>query len=829
MANIEALTVESSIQTHEHRVIASDGEIRWQRWTNRALFDTRGKVVVYQSTGEDISEHKLAVDALKQERDIFIGGPVVVFQWAAAENWPVAYVSPNVSQFGYTANELTIGRVPHTKLVHPDDLDRVTREVEEYGQSGAASYEQEYRIVCAGGETRWIYDFTVVHRNDQDEVTCHNGYILDITEQKQADEALRESEEKFRSVFEDSGVVMVLVDSEGRYIQVNKAMTEVFGYSQEELLSMGSRDITYPGDLIPSSDVARRLWTGESNGFTTEKRYVHKDGNLVWGHITVSPIRDSSGKTKYTLGQLQDITEHKRAEEALHERERQLSRIYDSVGVVLFYVAVEPHDCFRFLSINQLFLDITGLANEQIVGKRIEEVIPEPSVWMVKDNYKRAIKLKRIVRWEETTEYPAGAKIGEVSIAPIFDDKGICTHLVGTVHDITGRKRAEVERVELEAQLVQSRKMESIGRLAGGVAHDFNNILTGINGYTEMLIDSLVPGDPVLADMKEIKLAGERGTELTNQLLAFSRKQVITPKVVRPNEILDQSLRMLHRIVGEDIELVFAPAQRLGRIKVGPAQLDQIVVNLVVNARDAMPEGGKLIIETQNVMLDEEFCSSHVGSEPGDYVMMAVSDSGSGMDEETKTHIFEPFFSTKEREQGTGLGLSTVYGIVKQNNGYISVYTEPNEGTSFKLYFPRVSEKADKLTGDKYATFPTGSETILLVEDDEMVRGLAKRILQRQGYRVIETNDGDEAYLQSRKHAGEIHLLLTDVIMPGMNGKQLYEELARTRPNLKALLMSGYTENVIIHHGVLDEGTAFIQKPFSIESLAIAVRSVLDN
>ncbi|GAH38472.1 unnamed protein product, partial [marine sediment metagenome] len=401
--------------------------------------------------------------------------------------------------------------------------------------------------------------------------------------------------------------------------------------------------------------------------------------------------------------------------------------------------------------------------------------------------------------------------------------------VVAIFQDITDRKRAETEQGKLQAQLVQSQKMESIGRLAGGVAHDFNNILTAINGYAEMIIDSLEPGDPMRADMEEIKSAGGRAAGLTGQLLTFSRKQVISPKVIRPNEILERSQKMLRRIIGEDIDLIFVPANRLGRIKADPAQLDQILVNLAVNARDAMPEGGKLTIETQNVTADEMFCNSHIGAEPGDYVMLAVTDTGCGMDEETKSSIFEPFFSTKSKEQSTGLGLSTVYGIVKQNDACISVYSEPNVGTTFKVYFPRVVEKADRLPSDKSTELPTGNEIILLVEDEDIVRGLAKRVLERQGYKVIEANDGGGAYLQSKKHKGKIHLLLTDVIMPNMNGKQLHAELLNTRPELRVLFMSGYTENVIAHHGVLHENTDFIQKPFSIESLTRTVRRVLDS
>ena len=412
---------------------------------------------------------------------------------------------------------------------------------------------------------------------------------------------------------------------------------------------------------------------------------------------------------------------------------------------------------------------------------------------------------------------------------PVHDGSGQLEQMVINFVDITERKKAEEEKEKLEGQLRQAQKMEAVGRLAGGVAHDFNNILTGINGYAEMLLEGLEPGDPMRADMEEIKSAGERAAGLTNQLLAFSRKQVIAPKVVQPNEILENSQKMLRRIIGEDIDLVFVPEKKLGRIKADPAQLDQILVNLAVNARDAMTDVGKLTIETQNITLDQEFCDSHVGAEPGDYVMLAVTDTGHGMDDETRSNIFVPFFSTKDKGKGTGLGLATVYGIVKQNNGFITVYSEPGTGTTFKVYFPRVMEKADKLSKEKASDLPTGTETVLLVEDEAMVRGLAKKILERQGYKVIAMENGGVAYAHYDEHDDPFDLLLTDVVMPSMNGRTLFNKLREKRPELKAVFMSGYTENVIAHHGVLDEGVHFIQKPFTIETLAKMVRKVLDS
>ena len=392
----------------------------------------------------------------------------------------------------------------------------------------------------------------------------------------------------------------------------------------------------------------------------------------------------------------------------------------------------------------------------------------------------------------------------------------------GIILDITEEKR-------LETQLQQAQKLESIGRLAGGVAHDFNNLLTGIAGYAEILMSSFKRGDPLFADLREIKKAADRGAGLTAQLLAFSRKQIIAPQVIDLNEVIDHSLMMIKRLIGEDIDLKFAPTTELGSVKADPTQVEQVLVNLSINARDAMPDGGLLRIKTENVAFDEEYCNAYPEASPGEYVMLAVSDNGAGIGEDLKDHIFEPFFTTKEKGKGTGLGLATVYGIVKQNGGFINLYSELGIGTTFKIYLPRVAEKAVSVLAPAHEKIPGGSETILLVEDEEMVRNLAQKILLRYGYNVLTSSGGGDAYLQCKTHEGPIDLLLTDVIMPSVNGRQLYENIKTVRPDIKVLFMSGYTEDVIAHHGVLDVHMHFIHKPFTIETLARKVRETLDD
>jgi PAS domain S-box-containing protein len=405
------------------------------------------------------------------------------------------------------------------------------------------------------------------------------------------------------------------------------------------------------------------------------------------------------------------------------------------------------------------------------------------------------------------------------------------SYAVLVAHDITERKQAEKEIGALEDQQHQSQKMEAIGRLAGRIAHDFNNLLMPIGGFAELAIRALPPDAPMKMDLQEIQKATERARTLIHQLTAFSRRQPLNPQVLNLNDILMDMEETLRHITGDSIELVRVPAPDLGSVRVDPGQLEQVIVNLSLNARDAMPNGGKLIIETSNVTLTQDYVYQHAGMIPGKYVMVAVSDTGTGMSKEAKAHLFEPFFTTKETRGGTGLGLSTVYGIVRQSNGYILVYSELDHGTTIKIYLPRIEGESDTPPkGEVVHSIPRGNETVLLVEDEPLVRGLAFRVLRDQGYRVLEAANGTEAMRVIQMHAGEeIHLLLTDVIMPGKNGRELADSLSSLRPKMKVLYMSGYTDQAIIHHGVLGEEKNYIEKPFTVDALSSKVREVLDK
>jgi PAS domain S-box-containing protein len=468
--------------------------------------------------------------------------------------------------------------------------------------------------------------------------------------------------------------------------------------------------------------------------------------------------------------------------------------------------------------------EMFGYTREELIGSRIEMLLPE-SQRSVHEREREeyfarprvrpmGIGMELAGRRKDGSEFPV-----EVSLSHIDAQEGLFA--IAFVSDISQRK-------QLEEQLVHAQKMEAVGRLAGGVAHDFNNMLTVISGYNRMILDDLSPLDPLRGNAEEILKAADRAAALTNQLLAFSRRQIIRLSVLSVNAVIANTEKMLRHVIGEDIQLILNLARDAGNIRADPGHIEQAVVNLAVNARDAMPAGGRLAIETANVRLDETYARTHSGMQPGEFVMIAVSDTGHGMDAETRRRIFEPFFTTKERGKGTGLGLATVYGMVKQCGGDIWVYGEPGKGTAFKLYFPRVADPADDLAAEETDTpNAVSGETILVVEDEQAVRKLTVGMLRRTGYQVLTAATGADAVDVSKAHPGHIALLLTDVVMPGMSGRQLADTLLASRPAMKVLYLSGYTEDTVMHHGVLDPGVDFLPKPFSREALAKKIREIL--
>jgi len=476
----------------------------------------------------------------------------------------------------------------------------------------------------------------------------------------------------------------------------------------------------------------------------------------------------------------------------------------------------------RILFANKAGLDYAGLKKEEAIGRSILDFVPpEWQKALLERQESRSKGDLSPYLYEAEFLKGTGERVPvEVSSAPIVRGGAVSSILI-VARNITERKQAQADAVLLQAQFAQAQKMEAVGRLAGGVAHDFNNMLTSILGFTEIAMAKLDRGSPIQEDLKEVRAAGKRSAEIVRQLLAFARRQPLSPRLLSINETIDGMLKMLRRLIGEDIELAWRPQVDLWRVMMDPSQIDQILANLCVNARDALPQGGKIAIETRNVPLDEEDCAGHEGLKKGNFVLLAVSDNGCGMDKETLAKIFEPFFTTKEAGRGTGLGLATVYGIVNQNDGLINVYSEPGVGTTFKIYLPMHPEESSREGMRPEEEIPKGrGETVLIAEDEETVLMVAKRVLEKLGYKTLAARRPNEAIAIAESHTGDIHLLLTDVVMPQMNGKELAQRL-------KVLFMSGYTADAIALHGIIEEGVEFIQKPLTSAELGKKIRKMM--
>ncbi len=505
-----------------------------------------------------------------------------------------------------------------------------------------------------------------------------------------------------------------------------------------------------------------------------------------------------------------------------HKTEKLLVALLESASQAI----ISTDRLGRIVLANPRAGEMFGYTVRELIGARIEILLPESKRAVhgrQRDDYFQRPRARPMGtglvlagRRKDGAEFPV-----EVSLSSVETDEGIFG--IAFVSDITVRKA-------LEEQLMHAQKMEAVGRLAGGVAHDFNNMLTVIAGYNRMILDELSTLDPLRGYAEEILKAADRAAALTNQLLAFSRRQIMQPRVININAVVGHTERMLRRLIGEDIDLAMRLGADTGNIKADPNHIEQAIVNLAVNARDAMPLGGRITIETSNAEIDETYAKTHMGVKPGEFVMIAVSDTGHGMDSATRQNIFEPFFTTKQHGKGTGLGLATVYGTVKQSGGDIWVYSEPGQGTTFKLYFPRVAEPVSAgLMEDSVHNSHGSSETVMLVEDETQVRDLEVRMLRQLGYTVLAAANGEQALDASRAHPGEISLLVTDVVMPNMSGKQVADALVSSRPGLRVLYLSGYTENTVVNHGVLDSNVDFLSKPFTSEALARKVREILSR
>jgi two-component system cell cycle sensor histidine kinase/response regulator CckA len=643
-------------------------------------------------------------------------------------------------------------------------------------------------------------------------------------ERERAIQSLRESEEQVRLLLDSTAEAIYGINVQGNCTFCNAASLRLLGYNHSsDLLGKQMHWLIHhtraDGKRYPIEEC--KIYTGfrEGKGSHSDDEVLwKKDGSSFPAEYWSYPMfRD--GKPIGSVVTFLDIAERKCAEEALRRSEARVRRLVESN-----IIGISTGDLSgKLIDANDAFLGLLGFSREDLLsGEMRWDALTPPEY---RDTDQLAVEQLKSAGsaspWEKQFFRKDGSRVSVlIGVTTLTAARGEI-ETVSFVVDISERKK-------LEAQLRMAQKMEAVGQLAGGIAHDFNNLLGVIIGWSEVFEERLGQDDPLRPKAQQIKKAGQRAAALTRQLLAFSRKQVLEPKVLDLNAVVADTLKMLQRLIGDDIELITLPAPELGRVKADQGQVEQVIMNLAINARDAMPQGGKLTITIANAEMDDVSVRQHPGAVPGSYVMLSVSDTGCGMDHETQAHIFEPFFTTKELGKGTGLGLSTVYGIMKQSGGYISVYSELGRGTTFKSYLPRIEQSVTQVTPVRNTKdLVRGWETILLVEDAQPLRELARELLETKGYTVLEAANGADAIQVAEKYGKPIHLLLTDVVMPGMDGSKLAERMGHSYPGIKVLYMSGYTDDAIVHHGVLDSGITLLQKPFTRESLTHKVREVL--
>ena len=644
----------------------------------------------------------------------------------------------------------------------------------------------------------------------------------DITARKRAEERLRFHAQLLQGVRES----IVATDMQGLVRYWSRGAEILYGYSADEV--MGKPYRRFAGAIDPPDEESFRKTIVEQGCWRGEHVQKHRNGSTFWTSTYISLFADENGQPVGFIGMDQDVTERKRAEEALRASEERFRQVAENAGEWIWEQDADGLYTYSSPVVER----ILGYKPDELVGKmRFYDLFaPNVKEQIQREAIDRSARKESFWRLSNPVVHKDGhVVVLETTGVPILAPDGTLLGYRGTDTDITELKLAEAEQGKLQAQLIHAQKMESVGRLAGGVAHDFNNMLQAILGHSEIVLDQIPPGNPLRDDILEIQKAASRSADLTRQLLAFARKQTVTPRVLDVNDTVEGMLKMLRRLIGENIALSWKPGPDLVSVKVDPSQIDQILANLCVNARDAIGEGGAITIDTGAAVFDAAFCAAHVGAAPGRYVRISVRDTGSGMSKETLAHIFEPFFTTKGIGQGTGLGLATVYGIVKQNNGYVAVESVPSQGSSFHVYLPEHHGNTPELPAPEISQPNVrGHETVLVVEDEPIILAISTTMLERLGYRVLAAGTPGEALRLAETHLGEIDLLMTDVVMPEMNGRDLAKNLLSIYPNVKRLFMSGYTADVIANHQVLSPGVHFIQKPFTLQNLALKVRETLD-
>jgi two-component system cell cycle sensor histidine kinase/response regulator CckA len=734
---------------------------------------------------------------------------------------------------GYRAGELA-GKLA-VELIAPELREEAARQFARRLKARSGRMTDESVLVSRAGN-RVPVEITSSLLTSAGRSTGVLGLVRDLTSQKSAENALHQSEERFRSAFTYAAIGMALVAPDGRWLQVNDALCDLVGYPAEQLVTQTFQDITHPDDLEADLELVRQMLAGEIRTYQLEKRYFHKLGHVVWILLSVSLVRAGDGSPLYFISQIQDITEQKSAREAVTKSEASLAeadaRYRTLVEQLPLVTYIRPLD----------------MVSENIYASpQVEQVLGySPEEWTSNSNLLAEIvhpddrervfaDSERVRRTGESVrqEYRYIAADGRVvwvldETYVVRDDRGEPHSVQGYLLDITERKRAEEERDRLREELHHAQKLEAVGRLAGGVAHDFNNMLTAIKGYSELLIDGLEPDSSAQREAKQIRRAAEQASTLPRQLLAFSRKQVLQPRLVDLDEVVLATSELLERSVGETIQVALGRGSRSARVVVDPGQVEQALLNLALNARDAMPHGGTITISTDRISLPRKVAAEHEVTR-GDYEVIAVTDTGHGMDAETTARVFEPFFTTKPVGQGSGLGLSTVYGMVRQSGGFVRVESAPGRGSRFEIYFPAVDAVGEIGAGaDEPEALPVATAKVVLVEDEALVRDLAATALERAGYGVFSAASGAEALEHCDQADTSVDVLVTDVVMPGVGGPELAERVLSRHPETAVILMSGYADEMPAPDS---EGRAssFLQKPFSPRDLVQAVADAVDN
>ena len=804
----------------EHRIILPDGSIRYVKELAEIIRDKNGNIVKVSGTVQDITEHKLIEieikDSEKRYRTLFMHNPN-----------PIAVIDSSGNYLDANEAFTNFVETPKGKLLTMNAFDFSPPNIKKDQEKNHVPAWEKGNVL----ETEYLINgkikllelsiMPIVYKNSKAVI----GVGKDITDHKRVEKELIAGNERFKSLFNSTndGICLHEIVYQGnapvdyKILEINPKYEMVTGLRKEDAIGALASEL-YGVEKAPYLDIYYQVVTNKvPTSFETYFEPMDK-------HFLISVF--TPGPDQFATV-FQDISEQKKSAIELNKTKKLLEETQAITKIGGWEFDVETNELTWTKETFKIH-GVQGTENPVDLNTAVSFYESEHSA-IIKNLFEKALKQAEPYDVELQIKRTDGEKIWIRTIGQPHAENGRVVKVTGNIQDITERKLAEKEKERLQAQLMQAQKMESIGTLAGGIAHDFNNMLSIILGNVEMIIEDIETSNPLFSNLGEVQKAAKRSADLTRQLLAFARKQTISPKVLNLNETIDGMLKMLRRLIGEDIGLLWLPGDNVWPVKVDPSQIDQILANLCVNARDAIADVGKVTIETSNTEFDDTYCSDHPGFLPGEYVVLAVSDNGCGMDAKTLENIYEPFYTTKKSGQGTGLGLSTVYGIVKQNNGFINAYSEPGQGTTFNLYFPRYKTK-EGTSLEKATEHPIerGHETIFLVEDEVPILRMAEQMLERLGYQVISARTPGEAIRLAQEYKDEIHLLMTDVVMPEMNGRDLAKNILSIHPNLKRLFMSGYTANVIAHHGVLDAGVNFIQKPFSREELGKKVREALD-